>query len=132
MCRACARCCERPAIAGGVLTWHLPLVRRVFLAWQRLLNGFELVEVDEDTHAFLFRCAHFDWRTRRCDSYDSRPFMCRDYPRGLLDQPWPELFEGCGHKVIARNAPTLGAALDALDLPPDKKAELKRRLLVDE
>lgn len=130
-CRACARCCERPAIRAGPLTFWLPWVRAAFLAWQRRVNGFELVEADPDSRSFLFRCSHFDWSTRRCDSYASRPFMCRDYPRGLLAQPWPELFDGCGHTVRLKKGDGLAAALDATDLDPAARAELKRRLRVE-
>src|SRR5215813_14607857 len=82
-CRRCARCCEAPAIQAGRLTWYLPSLRRVFLAWQRRVNGFELTEADRGSRTFVFRCTHFDAATRSCDSYASRPGMCRDYPRAL-------------------------------------------------
>jgi hypothetical protein len=129
-CGGCARCCERPAITGGPLTWHLPGLRRLFLAWQRRVNGFELVEADEDTQAFLFRCTHFDWTTRRCDSYASRPFMCRDYPRAQLEQAWPALFPGCGFRPVARNAERLRAALAATALSAEERAALERKLFL--
>lgn len=129
-CRSCAKCCERPSIRGGLATWYLPPLRRLFLGWQRHVNGFELIEADEDAHAFVFRCSHFDWATRRCDSYHSRPFMCRDYPRALLAQPWPDLFPECGHRPIARNAEQLHAALAAQNLAPEKLAELERKLFL--
>ena len=87
-------------------------MRELFLGWQRVVNGFELIEVDEEEALFVFRCTHFDWRTRKCGSYASRPFMCRDYPRALLDQPWPVLFDACGFRPIARNADQMRAALD--------------------
>ncbi len=78
----------------------------------------------------MFRCTHFDWETRRCDSYASRPFMCRDYPRVLLDQAWPELFEGCGHGLRDTHGSGLAAALEDTDLPPEELAELKRKLRI--
>jgi Fe-S-cluster containining protein len=127
-CGGCARCCEQPTIRAGLVTWYFPLLRAAFLAWQRRVNGFELVEADPDARLFLFRCTHFDWVTRRCDSYASRPFMCRDYPRGLLEQPWPELFPGCGYRPLARDADGLREALARTDLPPEKRAELERKL----
>ena len=90
-CRRCAACCEAPAIAVGSVTWSMPLARRAFLWWQRRVNGFELVRADEDDRSFVFRCTHFDRATRSCDSYDSRPGMCRDYPRlhPLAGEPGP-------------------------------------------
>ena len=127
-CEGCARCCEKPMIRAGVVTWHFPLARRAFLAWQRRVNGFTLIEADDETRTFGFRCEHFDWSTRRCDSYGSRPFLCRDYPRGLLDQPWPELFPTCGFRPIAPNAEAMRAALEATALSPEARAELERKL----
>ena len=77
-CRRCARCCEAPAIQAGRAVWYLPTLRWIFLWWQRRVNGFELAGRDVRQRAFVFRCTHFDWTTRACDSYDSRPAMCRD------------------------------------------------------
>src|SRR5262249_41512630 len=83
-CKRCAACCEAPAIRVGFFTFYLPTLRRLFLWWQRRVNGFELVHRDPATRVFTFRCTHFDRTTRACDSYGSRPGMCRDYPRLLL------------------------------------------------
>lgn len=130
-CRSCAKCCERPAIQVGWATWRLPGVRRLFLAWQARVNGFALVEADPESRTFLFRCGHFDWITRRCDSYGSRPFMCRDYPRLLLEQPWPELFEGCGYRPRDANAEALLAALAGAELDDEARRTLTRRLYLD-
>lgn len=130
-CASCAACCERPSIRGSLLTWTLPTLRRLFLGWQRRVNGFQLVEADDETFTFHFRCTHFDWTTRRCDSYDSRPFLCRDYPRGLLDQAWPDLFETCGHRAIAPNAAGLAEEIDRLDLDPEARSRLRRGLRIE-
>ena len=66
------------------------------------MNGFELVRSDEESWTFVFRCTHFDPATRSCDSYGSRPGLCRDYPRLLLWQPNPELLPGCGCRARPR------------------------------
>lgn len=129
-CGSCAKCCEQPTIRAGILTFRLRALRALFLGWQRWVNGFELVEADEDAGHFGFRCAHFDWGTRRCDSYGSRPFMCRDYPRALLDQPWPELFNECGFRPIAVNAARMRAELEARGIPEDKRAELEKKMFL--
>jgi hypothetical protein len=89
-CRRCARCCEAPAIAVNAVVWHVRSVRALFLWWQRAVNGFLLQEARRAGRTFVFRCTHFDGATRTCDSYDSRPGLCRDYPRALLYQPEPE------------------------------------------
>jgi Fe-S-cluster containining protein len=129
-CRRCARCCEAPAIQAGWLVASLPTLRAVLLFWQRAVNGFELTGREGDT--FIFRCTHFDRSTRACDSYDSRPGMCRDYPRVLLDQPRPGFLPGCGFRPVAPNAPALRRALAALDLTPAQEKALARGLFLEE
>ena len=131
-CRRCAECCEAPSIAVGPVTWSLPLVRRAFLWWQRRVNGFELVRTDTDDQAFVFRCAHFDPATRSCDSYDSRPGMCRDYPRLLLWQPNPEILPGCGYRASPPNAEGLRAALERAELTSEQREKLRRGLRLDD
>lgn len=130
-CRRCAKCCEEPAIRVGRLTFAFAPLRALVLGWQRRVNGFVLVRADAEARAFRFRCTHFEPVTRTCDSYASRPFMCRDYPRALLAQPWPELFEGCGYRVRLRRAEGLAEALDRADLPEAERAELKRKLRLE-
>jgi uncharacterized protein len=130
-CGSCAACCERPSIRGGLISWYVPVARKLFLGWQRRVNGFALVDADDETQTWHFRCTHFDWATRRCDSYASRPFLCRDYPRGLMDQAWPDLFDSCGHRAIAPNAAGLLGEVDKLDLPPEAKEKLRRGLRIE-
>lgn len=110
-CRRCAKCCEAPSVRTGRAIWTLPTLRRLFLAWQERVNGFDLVGEDEARRTFTFRCTHFDWETRRCDSYATRPGICRDYPRGLLAQPKPDFFPECGYRPLDPNAAGLLGAL---------------------
>jgi hypothetical protein len=130
-CRRCARCCERPSIRASALVWHTPLLRRIFLFWQQRVNGFVLEEVVRHERVFVFSCTHFDWTTRTCDSYESRPGMCRDYPRVLLQQPLPELLDGCGYKPLVRNAARFRQALDAHPMTEEQRARLRRDLHLD-
>lgn len=130
-CRLCARCCEAPAIQAGRLLWSLRSLRAAFLWWQRAVNGFELVEARAPDRTFVFRCSHFDAATRRCDSYASRPGICRDYPRLLLWPPDPELLPGCGYRAVAPNAPGLRAALAARPLTPEQRERLRRELKLE-
>jgi Fe-S-cluster containining protein len=130
-CQRSSHCCEAPAIAVGGLTWSWPLLRRLFLGWQRRVNGFELVDADPDARAFVFRCTHFDRGARSCDSYDSRPAVCRDYPRNLMWQANPELLPGCGYRAAPPNAAGLRAALDRLALTPQQREKLQRGLRLD-
>jgi hypothetical protein len=131
VCRRCAMCCETPAIQADRLTWYLPTLRRLFLSWQLHVNGLNLLQADRRTRSFVFRCTHFDRETRGCDSYETRPFMCRDYPRELLSDAWPEFFPQCGYRPVVHDAGTRRGAIERSDLPPDKKAELIRRLYLE-
>lgn len=130
-CRLCARCCEAPAIRSNRLVWYLPTLRRAFLWWQRQVNGFELLGRDVSSWTFVFTCTHFDRETRRCDSYESRPGICRDYPRALLWQPAPEMLPGCGYRPVAKNADQLLDALTRYPLSADQKARLRKGLFLD-
>ena len=127
-CRRCARCCEAPAIQAGRAVWYLPTLRRAFLWWHRRVNGFELMSRDPQARVFVFRCTHFDHATRTCDSYDSRPGMCRDYPRNLLAQPNPEMLPGCGYRPVAPNSAAFLRALQSASVSGDTLARLKRDL----
>jgi hypothetical protein len=127
-CGRCARCCEAPAIQVGRAVFHLRSLRTPFLWWQRAVNGFELREEDPRQRLFVFRCTHFDVATRRCDSYDSRPGMCRDYPRALLWQPSPEMLPGCGYRPVNPRAVALQAALDAHAITPEQRERLRKGL----
>jgi Fe-S-cluster containining protein len=128
-CGGCARCCERPAISVGWLI-HAPRLMLPWLWWQRVVNGFVVVERDAEARAVVFSCTHFDPVERRCDSYDSRPGMCRDYPRMLLHQPDPAFFDGCGHRARAGNADGLVAALQDAGVDGQKLVQIRRRLRV--
>jgi Fe-S-cluster containining protein len=116
----------------GRFIWYFPLFQRAFLLWHRHVNGFEMVEKRRADRAFIFRCTHFDPKTRRCDSYHSRPGMCRDYPRALLEQANPELFEGCGFKPVARDRVRLLRALEEQPLSEEQRAKLRKELYLEE
>jgi hypothetical protein len=116
---------------SGVLLWSMPLLGRLFLAWQHHVNGFELARRDEEARTFVFRCSHFDAASRSCDSYESRPGMCRDYPRALLAQPDPEFFPQCGYRPVARNAARLVGELERRGIAPETVGEIKRRLRLE-
>jgi len=130
-CRRCARCCEAPAIHVGRAVFHLRSLRAPFLWWQRVVNGFELREQDPRARLFVFHCTHFDPVTRTCDSYGSRPGMCRDYPRLLMWQPSPEMLPGCGYRPIDPRAPGLLRALDAQALTEEQRARLRAGLRLE-
>lgn len=130
-CRRCARCCEAPAIHVGRAVFHLRSLRAPFLWWQRVVNGFELRSEDARERLFVFQCTHFDPVTRACDSYGSRPGMCRDYPRLLMWQPAPEMLPGCGYRPIDPRADRLRQALEQQPLTPEQRERLRQGLHLD-
>ncbi len=130
-CRRCARCCEAPALRVSRTLMRVPSARRLFLWWQERVNGWRLVDEDRPAAVFVFSCSHFDPATRLCDSYDSRPGPCRDYPRLLLEQPRPELLPGCGYRPLSPRAVELRRALEARDLPRETLARLTKDLYLE-
>lgn len=131
-CRRCAACCEAPAIQVGPLVWFVPTLRRLFLFWQERVNGFKPAGELVSHRVFVFECTHFDRATRSCDSYASRPGMCRDYPRLLLWRASPSFLPGCGYRAVAPNAARLRRALDAAPLSEATRIQLDRDLHLDE
>ena len=87
-----------------------------------------LVEERRRERLFGFKCTHYDVATRSCDSYSSRPGMCRDYPRGLLYQPSPAILPGCGYRPVSRNAAELLGELEGRALTDEQRARLRRDL----
>jgi Fe-S-cluster containining protein len=66
---------ELPYIADMVI----PLSARKANARVRQY-GLKWPKVDSDEADQVFTCRHWDEETRRCQAYEARPQMCRDYP----------------------------------------------------
>lgn len=129
-CNSCGKCCEAPTIPVGRVTWFMPRVRAIFLWWQRVVNGFELTETDPRFKLFIFKCTHYDPVSKQCDSYDTRPLMCRDYPRNLTFQAVPSLFPECSYVVHDKKAEALREALVKAGVEGEKLAELEKKLFL--
>ena len=127
-CANCGACCETPAITVHAAWYHFKSLRWLILSWHRVVNGWELLETERRSHTFVFRCTHWDPASKQCDAYASRPGMCRDYPRNLLYSTNPLFLDGCGHYALDRRAAEFRAALAKTGLPPEKMAEVERRL----
>ena len=131
-CTGCGRCCESPAIAVSRPVFLLRSLRWLTLGWHRLVNGFEYTGEDRRHRVFLFRCTHYDPVTKQCDSYDSRPGLCRDYPRNLAYEALPEFLPECGYSAVYKKGDALRLALLKANLPPEKYQELVRKLHLGE
>ena len=130
-CQKCAKCCEAPAIEVFWPFRRFRSLRALYLAWQSHVNGFHFVRDDRKMHAWVFRCEHFDRRTRRCDSYDTRPGICRDYPRGLMYQAAPEMLEGCGYRPVAFGASKMLGELKRHKLTDEQMEKLRKGLFLE-
>ena len=140
-CNNCGACCETPMIQvfaelnfGQAMIQIFPLFfylrssRWLIKKWHQLVNGFEYIGEDRRAKSFIFRCTHWDPETKMCDSYDSRPGMCRDYPRPLLYQPNPTFLKPCSFFPVDKNADRMLDALEDLDLSEEQLNTLKQKL----
>ncbi|ATB30672.1 YkgJ family cysteine cluster protein [Melittangium boletus] len=127
-CTGCGRCCESPVIAVSRPVFSLRSLRWLTLTWHRLVNGFEHTGEDRRHKLLVFRCTHYDPATKQCDSYDSRPGMCRDYPRNLVYEALPEFLPECGFSAVYKKGEALRQALQRSNLSPEKYEELVRKL----
>ena len=127
-CNNCGACCATPMIQIFPLFFYLKSSRWLIKKWHQVVNGFEYVGEDRRAKSFIFRCTHWDSETKMCDSYDSRPGMCRDYPRPLLYQPNPTFLEQCSFFPVDKNADRMLDTLRDLDLSEEQLNILKKRL----
>ena len=131
-CNQCGMCCETPAIpVYSFFIWFKSL-RFLFLSWHKIINGFEYLSEDRKNKVFFFHCTHHDPITKRCDSYESRPGLCRDYPMNLLFSSNPDFLDKCGHYAVLKNAEGFRKAFDKIDLSPQKRDELYEKLNLKE
>jgi Fe-S-cluster containining protein len=131
-CCGCGGCCTTPMIHTIAPVFYLKSLRALFLKWHRVVNGFELLEERRIERTFVFKCTHYDPETKQCDSYSSRPGMCRDYPKNVIYYPRPEFIEGCSYKAIAKDADDIEQTLAELDLPPDKLEKVRKEFFLDD
>ncbi len=127
-CLRCGGCCDTPMLAVGRVLFHSRYLRATYLWWQEKVNGFVFLREEHEGHVFVFRCRHYDRETKLCGCYRTRPGVCRDYPMNLLDSPNPDFIEGCGYYPHYRNADAFKHALDDCEIPPEKRAEIERKL----
>jgi hypothetical protein len=131
-CNGCGKCCESPSIPVTWPTFRLRSLRWLSLTWHRVVNGFEYAGEDKRLKLFVFRCTHYDPVTKQCDSYDSRPGLCRDYPRNLMYSVSPEFFDECSHSAVYKHAAKMRAELLKAKLPKEKYDELVKKLFLNE
>jgi Fe-S-cluster containining protein len=127
-CNGCGGCCTTPMIRVHTVIFFARSTRWLLLAWHRVVNGFEFIDESRRDRTFIFRCTHYDPKTRLCDSYDSRPGMCRDYPRNLLYSCNPTFLQECSHYAESKNARRIRQSLEDLGLSEEEREALAARL----
>lgn len=127
-CNGCGRCCDALAIQVERFTWNSRVLRAAFLWYQRRINGFELVATDPRFKLFRFRCTHYDAVKKQCDSYETRPHFCRDYPLNVTYDAAPELFPECSYGVVDKHASALVEAMQAAGVAPEKLEAVRKKL----
>ena len=130
-CSSCGACCITPSIPAGEIIWNFKPLESTFLAWQKYINGFELIEKEEESRLYVFNCTHFDAKTRLCDSYSSRPGICRDYPKVLTYQVCPIFFESCTMKAYDPKAEELLNKLNSENLTDEQLKLIKKELYLE-
>ncbi len=130
-CSRCGACCITPSIHVGKMIWNFKPFESAFLGWQKYINGFELFEKEEESRLYVFNCTHFDAKTRSCDSYSSRPGLCRDYPKILTFEVCPIFFESCTMKAYDPKAEDLLNKLDSEKLTDEQMKILKKELYLE-
>lgn len=131
-CNGCGACCTTPMIQIYPPLFYFKSIRWMIITWHRIVNGFEYIDQNRREKYFIFKCTHYDPETKLCDSYDSRPGMCRDYPTNLLYFSNPEFLDDCSYTAEYKYAEEMRDALDGLDLPEETLNELKEKLRVAE
>jgi uncharacterized protein len=131
-CNRCGRCCEYPTIQMSDITFHMKRFKTCIIWWQQTVNGFVLDKENKLDATLTFTCTHYCDDTGQCDSYASRPGMCRDYPVGQIYSVNPTFFEECGFYAVDKRAASFRKALEKTELPPDKREDLYKRLHLKE
>ena len=127
-CNQCGACCESPAIEVHRWVFWFRSLSWLVKSWHWYINGFNLMEKDRSNRLFIFECTHYDPETKRCDSYCSRPGMCRDYPLPLLFSTNPDFFDRCSHYPVRKSAESFRQSINDLDIPEAKKQDLIEKL----
>ena len=126
-CNKCGACCKSPMVPIFPPFFYLKPIRWIILTWHRLVNGFEYIDENPKSQMFIFRCTHWNSETKMCDSYDSRPGMCRDYPCNLVYSTNPIFLKECSYYAVDKNAERMKAALEDLNLPPEKTRNVETK-----
>lgn len=127
-CNGCGRCCEFPSIQMTEIAFHIDFIRKMVIFWQERFNGFSLVRQQKSHATLFFTCSHFDPETRQCNAYDTRPGMCRDYPKNQIYSVNPTFFPECGFYAVDKRAESFRSALEKTGMPQEKLDELLEKL----
>ena len=125
-CTGCGACCDTPSIQLPTVIFFFKSVRWLVKTWHWHVNGFAYIGIDRRNRILIFSCTHLDPVTKQCDSYDSRPGLCRDYPVNLLEDVRPTFFPSCGYYALSPDAAEIRADLAELEIPEARREYVER------
>ena len=131
-CNDCGRCCENPTIRAPMPIIYFKLTRYIFLGWQRRVNGFIHIATNRKLRLITFKCTHWQSDQQRCDSYHTRPGMCRDYPYNLLFAARPNFFLECGYRPLDLQSAGMVEALQNSGLSTEEVDKIRDALYLPE
>lgn len=130
-CSKCGACCVSPSIQVGKLVWNIGFFEICFLVWQKYVNGFEFVDRESQGRIYVFKCNHYNSEKNECDSYFSRPVMCRDYPKALTYQINPVFFKTCTLRPIDKKAKKILDKLQTKNMTEEQIELIKKELFLE-
>lgn len=96
-CTQCGFCCEHIPLPG--------LKKGGNEDENRFLSFMEPVDWHKDINEFyhneawkIYRCRHHDKDTGKCMIYETRPKICRDYPKDIRKTEHL-IYKNCGYKI---------------------------------
>jgi len=103
-CRRCGKCCEELTLDFS--EFDLPGEETSFRIRITKNGDKEFIEkhwtIEKiGTHKIWYSCEFFNKETKRCNNYEGRPDVCKNYPIYTKSTriPSKQLKDGCGFKV---------------------------------
>ena len=131
-CNGCGACCKSPMIQIHPWLFYFKSIRKATILWHEQINGFNYIGDNRKEKYLIFKCTHYQEETGQCDSYHSRPGLCRDYPNNLIYEPRPALLPECSYQIVDPNQQAIRESFKDLDLTEEQLSKLKKEFYIDE
>ena len=95
-CLKCGKCCREIRSNGLKNEKEIKFMQILFPWYKR----FYILRTDENENLVL--SCKFLGSDGKCQTYKTRPFVCRNYPKKTINFN-AEMIDGCGYKVIKKD-----------------------------